>query len=763
MTFEIMRALLFVSGFMLALSAAKGQPSPGSWTDHLNYGSATHLSVSPSRIYASTGEALIIYSKEFSELTKMSAVNGLAETGISAIAWSDAMDLLIVAYRSANIDLIAKGTIFNIPEIMYGPAGGISIHRIRASGRHAFLATDYGIIVIDLIRKEIHDTWKPGRDSGGNRVFDVAIGKGLIYAATDSGVWYGELSDAGLSYFGNWKQVSGLPGIKSNLVIFSVDRLYANYPMQAPEGDQVYSAGTDVYLFSQASGVQNRSFDPAPGGFSISSKEMTRVYNASGALVKTSGAYGWGTPDISQAIIEGGNVWIADKTHGLVRGAGMTDCRKLSLPGPASDKVVNITSFNGRTVICAGGTGSSWDALGRDFQVSVHANGSFSNITSENAKDAMRCCFDPSDISHFFVSSWGHGLFEYRNNQMIHHFHSGNSPLGDGAGNDPAARLCGMAFDKDGNLWMVQGHSPSGLKVLKPDGKWIVFPCQVNASVPGDIIIASGRQKWIVQPKLNSLLVIDDNNTPGLFTDDRYLQLPVRDSEGNYFSVFSLNEDLEGNIWVGTDKGPLVYFNPESIFEKDLTAYRIKIPRDDGSGLADYLLGTETITSIAVDGGNRKWLGTPGSGAYLLSPDGSRVLKTFNQSNSPLFSDSIATVAVDNRSGEVWFGTAGGILSVRETATSGGQEFSGVYSFPNPVRDDFSGSVIITGLLRDTNVKITDVSGNLVYETTSTGGQASWDLKTFNGRRVVTGVYLVFCSSADGSQSCTTKILVVSR
>jgi hypothetical protein len=128
-----------------------------------------------------------------------------------------------------------------------------------------------------------------------------------------------------------------------------------------------------------------------------------------------------------------------------------------------------------------------------------------------------------------------------------------------------------------------------------------------------------------------------------------------------------------------------------------------------------------------------------------------------------MFSDSIASVAVDDRTGEVWFGTSRGTLSIRESATSGGEKFSGVYSFPNPVRDDFSGNVTITGLLRDTNVKITDVSGNLVFETTSTGGQASWDLKTFNGRRVTTGVYLVLCTSADGLQSCTTKILVISK
>jgi ligand-binding sensor domain-containing protein len=173
------------------------------------------------------------------------------------------------------------------------------------------------------------------------------------------------------------------------------------------------------------------------------------------------------------------------------------------------------------------------------------------------------------------------------------------------------------------------------------------------------------------------------------------------------------------------------------------------------------MLGTETITSIAVDGANRKWLGTLSSGAYLLSPDGTTQVKNFNENNSPIFSNSITSVAVDDKSGYIWFATSKGVISVRGDATVGKDSFSNVYSFPNPVREDFTGNVTITGLMRDTQIRITDVSGNLVYKMVSDGGQATWDLTTYNGRRVATGVYVVFCASSDGSQSCVTKILVI--
>jgi len=199
------------------------------------------------------------------------------------------------------------------------------------------------------------------------------------------------------------------------------------------------------------------------------------------------------------------------------------------------------------------------------------------------------------------------------------------------------------------------------------------------------------------------------------------------------------------------------------IFEDEPRGTRIKVARNDGSVLADFMLGTETITAISVDGANRKWVGTLNSGAYLLAADGSEVIKSYKTSNSPVFTDSIVSLAVDNITGEVWIGTSEGVLSVREIATSGRQSFSKVYSFPNPVRENFTGIVTITGLMKDTQVKITDVSGNLVYETVSEGGQASWDLTTYDRRRVRTGVYLVFCATIDGTESCVTKILVAGK
>jgi hypothetical protein len=755
------RLCIFLLSFFTA--TVNCQQPIGSWSDHLSYNTAVNVVASQEKIFASTGTSVIVFNKEFSELSKLSPVNGLSETGIAAISWSEENEVLIIAYKNTNVDLVYKSTIFNITDILNASAGEKRINRIRTSGRYAYLATNFGIIVIDLVKKEIRDTWRPAPDSENNEVFDITFGNNKIFAATNLGVWFADLSNQGLAYFGNWDQMAGIPVSRCTLSIFCGGKLYVNVTATLSEGDNVYAAGSETILFSNTPGVQNRSFDSSPGGFTISSAGSVRYFDAAGSIKKSISSYGWGIPDISQAIVEDDNIWIADKNFGLIEGDKMVKFTNLTLTGPASNYVGHIASLNGKTVICAGGSDYLWNPIGRAFQVSVHENNKFINILSGTGSDAMRGCIDPNDINHFYISTWGDGLFEYRNNNPVNHYDETNSPLLNNYSGGQGVKICGIASDKPGNLWVTQTGSKGNILILKPDGNWIDYPLPVDSPVMGDIISTSRGQKWIILPGEAAVFVLDDNNSPDIFTDDKYIKLIIKDTGGDIFYAFSLSEDLDGNIWIGTDKGPVVYYNPEKIFDSDESANRIKIPRNDGSGLADYMLGTETITSISVDGADRKWLGTSGSGVYLLSSDGTEVLKAFNRRNSPLFSDSIATVAVDNKTGEVWFGTSEGVLSVRETATAGEQKFTNVYSFPNPVREDFTGNVTITGLLKDTEVRITDISGNLVYVTASTGGQASWDLTTFNGKRVATGVYLVFCASDDGSQSCVTKILIISR
>jgi hypothetical protein len=708
----------------------------------------------------------MIYNKSFSELKKMSRINGLTETGISTISWSDENSTLIIAYTSTNLDLLKNNEIYNIPDInrKYIP-GKKTINRIRTSGNYAYLACSFGIVVIDLLKKEVYDTWKPGTDSESQEVYDIAFGNGNIFAATELGVYSAGISDPGLSYFGNWKQVNILPNPsgKYTSLVYSGTKLFANLSDPNQQGDHVYvfDGSSSQFLFN--TGVFYKSFDNSPNGFTFSSSSLIQYFNTNGSLVKTIMSYGQGTPDFSQAIVDNNNdIWIADKNSGLVKGENLNGFSVLSLPGPATNNAFSITSSNGKTIITGGATDVSWNNQNKALQISIFENNLWNSVSTKAITDPLRALIDPYNANHFFVSSWGGGLLEYENNVMTNQYTEANSPLQTIIPGRPYVRVCGLAMDKSKNLWLTQTEVPGSIKVLKPDGNWIVNPVTISAPTIGDIIITTKGQKWIILPRGYGLFVLDDNNTPEVFTDDKSIKILVQDTENQPITfIYSIAEDLDGNIWVGTDQGPVIYYNPEKIFDGTARASRIKIPRNDGTDNADYVLKTETVTTIAVDGANRKWLGTAGSGAYLLSADGTKQIQHFNEQNSPLISNSIVSMAIDSKTGEIWFGTSKGVQSYRGDATEGQEKFSKIYTFPNPVREDFQGNVTITGLIRDTQIRITDISGNLVYETVSDGGQATWDLKTYNGKCVSTGVYLVFCASKDGAQSAVAKMLII--
>ena len=235
------------------------------------------------------------------------------------------------------------------------------------------------------------------------------------------------------------------------------------------------------------------------------------------------------------------------------------------------------------------------------------------------------------------------------------------------------------------------------------------------------------------------------------------------DQDGKTYQIINcIAKDLDGNVWVGTNQGPLVFYSPSDIlYGGNTIAQKVKIPRNDGSGLADYLLNTEEITTIIVDGANRKWFGTKNAGAYLFSEDATKEINSLDSESSPLPSNWITSIAIDPNSGEVFIGTDYGTLSYRGAATESTDDMNQVYVFPNPVREDYYGPITITGLVNDADVKITDISGNLVSIPEVLGGQAIWDGNNQGGERAKTGVYIVFISNKDGTKTFITKILLI--
>jgi len=388
------------------------------------------------------------------------------------------------------------------------------------------------------------------------------------------------------------------------------------------------------------------------------------------------------------------------------------------------------------------------------------------NQFGEAVNDVIAVAVDPEDPKHAFVGTWDDGLIEIRDRAPVQIYNAENSALGeDVSAFQDRLYVSGLDYDKDGTLWISNAWSDEKPIVARSkDGSWHAFSPGAllnNNLLIGDILAARNGYKWIIRPRGNGLLVYDSGTSLEDTGDDQYKLLTNAEGNGGLptADVASFAEDLDGQIWIGSGQGIAVFYTPEAIFsDGDFDAQQILIEQD---GNVQILLETEVVSAIVVDGANRKWVGTQTSGVYLLSPDGREQIRHFTVDNSPLPSNTINSIALDGKTGEVFIGTDRGILSYRGEAIEGADESDCASVFPNPVRETYTGPIAITGLVRNSEVKITDVSGNLVYRTTSEGGQAIWTGNDMGGKRAATGVYLVFASDASGTFKCNTKVLLI--
>ena len=419
--------------------------------------------------------------------------------------------------------------------------------------------------------------------------------------------------------------------------------------------------------------------------------------------------------------------------------------------------------------------------------LSIYENGIWNNFsnqyflnqtpTSTRCYDLVDIAIDPNDKTHYWVASYGLGIYEFRNDQIYKFHHCDNSGLVSIFPNGDKynyTRTDGMTYDEKGNLWILN-NAGSLIKYIDPNGIYHNVPHTINVSTPQEIIInnKNANQKIVFIPRLNSnttsqIFSFDDNGTLENINDDKTITLQkVYDQDNKEINfcgssnLRSIAQDKNGVLWIGTTEGIVLINDPSKMFSDNFKVYRIKIPRNDGTGLADYLLGTEEIKAIAVDGANRKWIGTATSGVYLVSEDGLETIHHFTSENSPLLSDAIQSIAINDNTGEVFIGTGSGLISYQSDAIEGGVKFKNVRAYPNPVRPEYTGIITITGLVADTRVTITDINGNLIYETISNGGVATWDGCNKIGERVATGVYFAHCVSADGKQKHIVKILII--
>ena len=396
--------------------------------------------------------------------------------------------------------------------------------------------------------------------------------------------------------------------------------------------------------------------------------------------------------------------------------------------------------------------------------------------------DIGHVAVDPANPDHFYAASYGTGLIEFRADGTAKRWNHDNSPLVSLLTNNLRYRYCrvdAIAFDADRNLWLTNmGDIATNIHVIDPQGGWHSFNLysgtqRVVLNTVSKLLVDNRypNYKWIASARdAVGLILLNDNGTPYNSSDDRVVvrqSFLDQDQKAPPFEkLCTMAQDHNGDLWLGTNEGIIVIDAATDLFKSN-SCRRLKISRHDGTNLADYLLGTEQVNAIVFAGGNRIWIGTDASGVYLVhmvTKEGiyePEILAHFTSANSPMPSDCVLSIALNEQNGEVYVGTAKGLVSYRGDATLPSDDFNGAYIYPNPVRPNYEGTITVNGLMDNTTVYIADAAGNVVCRTHSNGGTAVWDGRTPSGKKAHSGVYTVYCNTADGQSHTVLKVLLM--
>ena len=776
---------IFILGFLLSTISfsVMAQVAMGKWRTHLSYNNVLQIAQSPNKIFAVSQGALFSVDKQDGSLYFYSKTNGLNGSGIANIEYNPTTQELLIIYSNGNIDALGNNGIINIPDL-YNKQMSTSkaVHHILFYQKKAYLSCDFGIVVLNLDKKEVADTYYIGPNASQVAVLNTTINNATIYALSKSTIYQASIAEPQLVNYAYWTTTASWPGAGDFQQIVSFGG-----KLILQRGGKLYKQENDNSWTPLLTGLTVNTFNVSNGSLAVFTDNATYLYDTA---FNTKTINNLATITDAEYDTQNSTYYFAANSSGIISykqaGSETPVVNYFKPVGPAVNIPWDMTFSGKKLFVVPGGRWASQNFTNGD--VMMYEAGVWTNIyaktiqekTGHLVNDFMNVAVDPLDNKHFFVSSYGTGLYEFKNNVFANWYNHLNSKLETTVSADPYRyiRLDGAVFDQQGNLFVSNTSAAAGIKILASSGTWSQLTYSDLASKPtlGKILISNqnGNQKWVLSVRSQpGVFVFDDNKTLTDQSDDKAVFLskftyPEQDKTGNTIhtsqypsAVYSIAQDKNGVVWVGTDIGPFVFNNISKVYNDDYTCSRVKIPRADSTNLADYLLVNEHIKAIAIDGANRKWIGTENSGVYLMSANGQQTIQHFTSTNSPLLSDNVLSIAINPVTGEVFFGTDQGLVSYQSDASEAGSTFGNVYAYPNPVRQGYTGVITITGLVENTQVKITDITGNLVCETVSNGSLATWNGKDANGRKVNTGIYLAICANADGKLSTITKILVI--
>lgn len=765
---------LFTIIFSVLTIQILGQSVPiGQWQDHLTYSNVQLVELANDKAYAASESGLFSVEPDENSLSRLSTINGLSNIKASALGSAGKSAPLFVGYEDGVIDVVSGSNILQVFDVQRSNIiGNKQINHFNFYNENiCYISTGFGVLQYDIQRNEIKETFLIGNKGAYIFVNATAVYENQLWAATDSGVYYANLSNDlfdPASWFKDTTLNDSITNYKS--IVANGNGLYLSMVLNGFQNDKLYQKAPTGWeqLFAD---VNEDYFDihAFEDFLAVANSTSFEVYKNADFVTPNQRLFNFNEKAIFPSAVKysaTGEIWAGTNFQGLLKSRNPFDTDQLLIEGPSSTKAFRLNYSFDEIYVSGGGHSDIQVRTNTPAEVSVFNGSEWTNFNDrtttalEGLQDILNVSFNPVNQEELAAASMNNGVIIFENDAVKNVYGFENSPLEE-QGNTGATFVTGVQYDAEGNLWMSNSLTENPIKVLTAEGAWITYANGDGGGSPvtNQILVTSNNQVWQNRPGAG-IYVLGHNGTLNDFSDDDFLVIQEGGGNGALASndVTAMAEDNDGNVWVGTNVGLTVFYNTADILERNsFDGNEVLIQQD---GQTQVLFENQFITDIVVDPANRKWFSTRGAGVYLMSADGTQELAHFTEENSPLYSNNVNSLALLPNTGELFIATEKGIISYRGDATLGNESLENILVFPNPVPPNYNGQIGISGLMDNTEVIISDIGGSVVQRITSNGGQANWNMRNQNGNTVVNGVYLVYVVSEDGTQNNVTKVLI---
>lgn len=771
-----MKRILSILILFVAFSS-KAQIGMGAWKLHVATAKAIDVVASESKVYTAYINGLSVYDIASEEHVLMTALNGLSDIDISCLYYDSIQNAVYIGYTNGNIDKLKNGLIANIPAIKLAQISASKrINHFERHGDYLYVANDFSVIQLDANKDEVKETFYP--TNGTERVVDVSIYQDSIYALTPTQLLKGFLTNPLLPDFSQWVRDIRLPYQTANKYV-EMDLFHSRLVILKKSEDY----GSDTVYRINASDlevvtnlpftVEINSINVSGPYLSVNIDGVINMYNDNLQIPEAYGAGNFNTWFSSARTARNQQgLWSADLKSGLVMYPSEIAVKFYPVEGTKNDQFYAMDAQKGKLAIASGRLNDNLPGFTRNG-VHFYEEGKWSLLNVKQVTawpesdtwDFIDVAINPNNTDEVAMATYSYRPLTLMNATDTLVFDGSNSPIKPTSIGNGWTLVSDVLFDNRGNLWALNGYSDRPLTVRDKTGNWFAFDCGSDGKnkFTNKMIQDYDEILWFAT-KSDGIIGYKHNGTISDPSDDQFVSINDGPLSGNLpsIAVTALAADFDGELWIGTEEGFAILYNAASAFDAqpgDYNAQQIKV---NFEGNVEYVLGKTHITDIEVDGGNRKWMATANAGIILMSADGSEILEQHTMENSPIISNTIYDLQLNQETGELYIVTDKGLVSYRTNASYEDPEYANVKVFPNPVKPTYFGPITMQGIRYNSDVKITDVAGNLIYRTTSNGGTATWNGQNLQGEKVPTGVYFFWTTTnADGRDRKVGKVMII--